>query len=347
MMADSITAILATGVGAVLLGITAWDAFSTIVFPHSSFQISRIYINLGWRVWKILLSAVKNPRRRKKILSVFGPLSILLLLGWWALSLVLGFALLYLGLSVEFSNIEARPGFAAMVYMSGTTLFTLGIANAVDTLGRALIVLEGGTGIVFFAMVISYLPMIEQAYAEREAGVRRLYAIMEPASAFGMLQLMYAEEENQDSRWHEKALEWLSALLQSHVAHPVLIYYNSQRIEQSWLVTLSIILDFSALMIAAGDHQRLTGLARGVFSLAVELTIILTETANLAPETAIRQLPEEHWLGLYELTDKWGIGLRGEQSMLELAVLRQRYEPGLLALSQFLDVKLPLFGMEK
>lgn len=78
-----------------------------------------------------------------------------------------------------------------------------------------------------------------------------------------------------------------------------------------------------------------------------DLTTTLMETANLKLESSVRNLPDEHFLNLWELTDELGIDLRNELSMGELNSLRQRYEPSLLTLSKFLDIKLPPYGLVK
>jgi hypothetical protein len=56
---------------------------------------------------------------------------------------------------------------------SGTTLFTLGYGDlvAIDGTGRALSVAEAGLGFVFLAVIITYLPVLYQAFSRREIAI--------------------------------------------------------------------------------------------------------------------------------------------------------------------------------
>jgi len=67
-------------------------------------------------------------------------------------------------------------GFAADLYMSGTTFFTLGLGDLhpMTQLARLITVVEAGTGFGFLALVIAYVPVLYQSFARREARITML-----------------------------------------------------------------------------------------------------------------------------------------------------------------------------
>src|SRR5262249_21960913 len=133
----------------------------------------------------------KAGNARENFLSVYGPLSLLLLLGIWAFGLLFSFALLYWGFGTKLHVPAGVRGFGADLYFSGTTLFTLGLGDVLPEAGsgRVVTAIGGGTGLVFLALVISHLPVLAQAFPRREANITLLDARAgSPPSAAEMLR---------------------------------------------------------------------------------------------------------------------------------------------------------------
>src|SRR5439155_18974419 len=97
----------------------------------------------------------------------------------WAAGLITGFALLHWSMDTGLS-LPARTddSFATYWYFSGTTFFTLGYGDVVPTggWGRTLSVVEAGIGFGFLAVVVSYLPVLYQAFSRRETTISLLDA---------------------------------------------------------------------------------------------------------------------------------------------------------------------------
>ena len=167
--------------GLFFLSIALWDGFSTVVLPRTvsvGLRPARVSTRVGWRLWRCLGGWIDNRAARQSFLLTFGPLSVFVQLGLWAVMIVAAFALLHCGLETRLNPPASQGEIGTFFYLSGTTFFTLGLGDVapLNPLGRALVVVEAGTGIVFLAMIISYLPMLEQAYAQREVGVQLLEA---------------------------------------------------------------------------------------------------------------------------------------------------------------------------
>src|SRR5580700_11560112 len=149
------------------------EAFETIVLPRivtRRFRLTRLYYRVLWIPWRKLAHAVKSPKRREGFLSYFGPLSLLGLFALWAAMLILGFGLLY------FSDAridQTHPTLETCFYLSGTTFFTLGLGDVTPhtSLARVLAVFDSGLGSRFLALVLSYLPVIYQAFSRREVAI--------------------------------------------------------------------------------------------------------------------------------------------------------------------------------
>ncbi len=61
----------------------ALDAFQTIILPRrptGRFQITRIFFIATWAPWVLMAERASNKKIREQIYSVYGPLSLLLLL---------------------------------------------------------------------------------------------------------------------------------------------------------------------------------------------------------------------------------------------------------------------------
>ena len=115
---------------------------------------------------------------RNTLLSLFGPLSILILMGLWAIGMILCFATLHWVLASPVRDTGESTGFLVYLYMSGVVFFTLGFGDVTPALafGRFLAVVETGIGFAFLAVVISYLPILYQAFSNREVSISLLDA---------------------------------------------------------------------------------------------------------------------------------------------------------------------------
>src|SRR5437870_2581103 len=93
-------------VGILLIVIVLWDVFETIVLPRRvtrRFRLTRAFYRSVWQPWRAVATAVKNGKRRETLLSIFGPLSLIMLLAIWAVTLVFSFAMIQWAIRAPFA----------------------------------------------------------------------------------------------------------------------------------------------------------------------------------------------------------------------------------------------------
>src|SRR6202034_766718 len=157
------------------------DAFKTIILPRRAtgrFRITRIFYILTWKPWVFLTSQVHDQRQRESVFSYYGPLSLIFLLIVWAAGMVFGFALIFYSLGSPFNDAMLRHDFRSDLYVSGTSIFTLGLGDVTpsNVWSRALTILEAGTGFGFLAVVMGYFPVLYSAFSRREVSIALLDA---------------------------------------------------------------------------------------------------------------------------------------------------------------------------
>src|ERR1035441_6108364 len=87
--------------GIVIIGVVLLDAFETVVLPRRvtrHFKLTAWFYRRTWIPWRNIAGRIRTPARQQNFLGYFGPLSLILLLEFWAASLIFGFALLQYGL---------------------------------------------------------------------------------------------------------------------------------------------------------------------------------------------------------------------------------------------------------
>lgn len=340
---------LAIAGGVLLILIVLWDAFETTVLPRRvsrRFRWTRIFYRTTWIPFRAISQRVRRGNPRENFLSVFGPLSLLLLLATWAFGLIVGFALIHWGLGSRLSAPTGMSGFPADLYLSGTTFFTLGLGDVAPASGggRVLTVVEGGMGFGFLALVIGYLPVLSQAFSRREATIALLDARAgSPPTAAELLRRHCHEEAGEAlSALLREWERWSAELLESHVSFPVLAYYRSQHDNQSWVSALTTILDVCSL-IMTGIRTEPTREARLAFAMARHAVVDLARVFHLTPRPPWpdRLLPPE-LARLRKALAAEGMPLEeGGEADQHLSHLRQMYEPYVHALAEFLLMPLP------
>src|SRR5579859_2678222 len=88
--------ILLALVGIVMIVFVLLDALETVVLPRRAMnplRITALFYRITWIPWAAIGQRLHSARRRENYLAVFGPLSVIMLLGVWAVGLVIGFAL--------------------------------------------------------------------------------------------------------------------------------------------------------------------------------------------------------------------------------------------------------------
>ena len=320
---------LAAVAGLLLLLVVLVEAFEALVLPRRvtrPYRITRLYYRTGWWAWKNTSRLFRSPRRKQTFLSIFGPLSLLGLFAVWGIGLVLGFGLLHHAISPRAS------GLAESVYLSGTTFTTLGYGDVTPTLPvtRALAVAEAATGFGFFAIVISYLPVLYQSFSRREAFIALLDARAGSPPAAG--RMLLRTPPGGDGRacltgFLAEAERWAAEVLEGHLSFPVLGYYRSQHDNQSWLAALTCILDASALVLTVVEGADKTQ-ARLTFAMARHTLVDLGLTLGRRPEPPSEdRLPDSRLEELLTALKAGGARVRDDApARIRLVELRELYE---------------------
>ncbi len=327
------------------------DAFQTVILPRRAtgkFRITHLFYAITWAPWSWFANKVRNERKRETMLSFYGPLSLVLLIVIWAGALVVGFALIFYGLGSPFADPLGRTvGWRSDMYVSGTTLFTLGLGDVVPHryIIRDLVILEAGMGLGFVAMVIGYFPVLYGGIFKTRSQhliarcSRRLY----PPTAVELLRRHSFEGGNAAlilllEEWER----WSAELLESHISYPLLCYFRSQHTHQSWLSALTAILDTCALLIS-GVQEQPARQAQLTFAMARHALVDLAQIFSLNPVKDMPdRLSEKQFQLVYDQMCQSGVRLcRDAHSSVHLHQMRQLYEAYAEALSGYLCMPLP------
>ena len=218
------------------------------------FRLTRSFYRLTWVPCRALGRRLRPGNFRENLLSVFGPLSLLFLLATWAFILVVAFALIQWGAGSKLNVPAGLHGFAADLYYSGTTLFTLGLGDVAPRstaarhpdrprgrhgagIPRADPRLPAGDG----TGILSTRGEHQPARRARRLAAERCRVAQAPCGSRRV-------------RRAGAAARRVGALVapicsRRKISFPVLAYYRSQHDNQSWLAALTTILDTCALII--------------------------------------------------------------------------------------------------
>jgi len=332
--------------GAFLIAVILWEAFETLIYPRRvtrRVRLTRIFYRVTWKAWRAVVHRISSRHLRENLFSIYGPLSFLVLLSLWAFTLILGFGLLN---SSTASTSEGQPSLGTNLYYSGTTFFTLGLGDIrpLTPWGRLLSVLEAGTGLGFLAIVIGYLPGLNQSFSRREVNISLLDARAgSPPTAAEMLHRHNDDQGMESIRQTLHEWErWSAELLESHLSYPVLAYFRSQHDNQSWLAALAAMLDISAFVMV-GIEGACVRQAQLTFAMARHTVVDLSLIFGVTP-----RWPEPDRLPPAALSNLRSMLLAadlrptlGDEADLKLLELRGMYEPFLFALSTHFRLDLP------
>src|SRR5712691_10866826 len=340
--------LLAVTFGIALIVVVAQDAFETIVLPRRvirRIRLARLFYRMTRFGWNSIGSLIRSSARGDAFRSYMGPLSLLALLLFWAVLFVLGFGLVLWGLALPLGAPDQTISFLTYLYLSGTTFFTLGLGDVtpVPGVGRFLVVSEVAVGFIFLALVISYVPVLYQAFSRRELRISLLDARAgSPPTAVELLRRNSAVTHPEELRTllHEWEV-WCADILESHLSYPILAYYRSQHEQQSWVEALTVILDTCALILTSLDAPPLPA-ARYTFAAARHAVVDLAQVLGAFPVAEANRLSAAEWIQVRDYLAAADIPLKeGTAGEKKLAKLRETYEPFVSGLAKRIQVALP------
>jgi hypothetical protein len=180
---------------------------------------------------------------KDSILAPTAPVALIAQLLWWAVCLVLGFALMLM---------DTTHSFTHGLTQALTALFTVGSIHIGGVPNEALDIAAGATWVVIVALQIAYLPSLYASFSRREALVTMLQS-RAGAPAWGpellarhqlvgindALPQLYADWE-----------QWAAEVTESHTTYPVLLLFRSPEPWLNWIIGLLAVLDAGAMQLA-------------------------------------------------------------------------------------------------
>jgi Ion channel len=335
--------------GVVISLVVAWDAFEAVILPRRvtrKFRLTRFFFKATWSAWRFFAKLLTSKKRKESFLGFYGPLSLLILIAVWAVGLVIGFGLMQYGAGSAVVISNDQPSFLTDIYLSGTTFFTLGLGDVIprSSLARALVVTEAGFGFGFLAVIIGYLPFIFGSFSKREVNISLLDSRAGTPPSAGELLRRHGYEGGQGALaellkdWEL----WSAELMESHLSYPVLAYFRSQHDNQSWIASLTAILDTCALVMV-GVEGACEKQAQLTFAIARHAVADLSQVFGTPPKTLpTERLTRQELTHIRDVLAQHGLKLRdGEEADTKLEDFRKMYEPYVYSLATYLSQSLP------
>lgn len=252
VVAMDVTARVLAGLagGMVVLG-TMLSAVRTVVVPRAeSVAITRIVFGVLRRFVDRVARLRQGYEWTDRVMAVYAPIALLCLPLVWLASIYVGFGLLFWAVG--------EGSLATALEISGSSLLTLGFTHPATAAGTALAFVGAAMTIaIVVLLLVTYLPAMYATFAERE----RLATLLEtragsppdPVELLTRLSRIHGLGQL-DPMW-EAWEDWFARVQESHTSQPALLYFRSQRSDQSWVTAAGAVLDAAALFVACVDHR--------------------------------------------------------------------------------------------
>jgi hypothetical protein len=337
--------ILSVAFGAVVIALTLFDVFQSVVVPRAvgrRYRISFYLWRVMWHLWPSLAWRFyrDDSARREDFLAVFAPFMLISLIGFWVAVLILGFGLLLWGMRGGLSPTPAS--FGAVLYFAGSSLLTIGFGDIVGrgAMPRLVSVLAGLAGLSFLSIMTAFLFAIFGSFQQRETFVVTTGARAgAPPSGVSLLAIAgYSRTHDDLAPLMIDAQRWAAALMESHLAYPMLAFFRSSHDDQSWIGTLGTLLDAATLMMTTTDGVR-DGQARIFFNVGRHATRDLSKyfRVEFAQDSVGIERPEFDHACDRLAAAGWALKERNE-AWSRFAGLRSSYAPQLNAMAAFFQI---------
>lgn len=227
------------------------SAVRTFVVPRAiSDFLTRLVALTSRKLFDLRLYFAKSYTSKDWIMAQYAPFTMVMLPPVWLTLVTIGYMLIFWSLGGR--------SLAEAFLLSGSSILTLGFANADTVFEQALIFSEATLGLILVAMLISYLPTMYNAYSARESAVTSLdVRAGSPPSAIEMILRLHriGRMYEVDTFWREWEM-WFTELEESHTSLPMLTFYRSPVPEYSWVTAAGTVLDSAALFSAVIDKPH-------------------------------------------------------------------------------------------
>ena len=135
---------------------------------------------------------------------------------------------------------------------------------------------------------------------------------------------------------------WAAEVLESHLSYPVLSFFRSQHINQSWLAAITTMLDTSALIMVGISNIR-PDQAQLTFAMARHAVVDLAQVVKATYDPHVPdRLPPEEMVRLRGVLLEQGLHIKdGAEAEEKLTHLRSLYEPYVTGVARNLQLTLP------
>lgn len=336
-----------------------WIVFGALINAIRSFVVPRAhnawlarYVFLG--VNRLLQFIIKQQEKRAaaadayltrdRILSYLAPVAL------FTIPMVLLF-MIQIGYMFMFWAVDGHDGlyhdedwYRAFI-LSGSSLLTLGFVYA-DNLPEMLLAFsEAMIGLILIAMLIAYLPTMYSDFTRREAFVAKLEVRAgSPPSPIEFIRRSYTfmSIERLETLWVQWE-DWFTELDETHTSLGPLNFFRSPTPYRHWITAAGVVLDGSALYVAAIDVQ-ISGQAQlcirsGYLALRdIASFFNIPYNSTPAPDDPISISREQFDQMIQHLRER-GIPIKAdvEQAWRDFAGWRVNYDAILIALARFFN----------
>ena len=235
---------LVLALGIVLLVMNAASTIRILIVPRAATGVATMPMRSVRVAFRRLAQLARSYVAKDRILALSEPVALMVQLGTWLVTSVIGFMLAIWGLG--------SGALSAAFIEAGSSVSTLGFAHGVGNGNQTVDFVAAGTGMVLVALQIAYLPTIYSAYNRRETFVTLLES-RAGAPAWGPEILirhhlvgLIADLPDLYADWER----WGADVAESHTSYPSLMYLRSPRAQNSWVVSLIAVMDSAAIALA-------------------------------------------------------------------------------------------------
>ena len=253
---------LEQAVGAALMLLFLADIFLTVLYARAGTGLLAPYWNRA--MWASLRATAKLfGKRQGAALSLAGPLIVVLLIGFWALGLTVGAALVIrpeLGTAIRPSSGGTPTDFVTALLVAGNSLSIVGGGDySPHTTGtRILFLVNSLIGASVLSLVLSYLVQVYSALRDRNALALTIDLMTDSTgdAAEMLARLMPGGDCSNATSELGNLVRSLAATKEAHHFYPLLFYFRFEEPLYAVSRFSFVLLDLATLIETALDRQK-------------------------------------------------------------------------------------------